>query len=135
MLASFTGGCSSLERIRNLGEQPALADFENPTTKAGYKPVHMPMPEPTPAIYNENSLWRTGSREFFKDQRAHQVGDILTVTVNITDQTAGNCTANISPVPMTEPHARMIASRGSSVRPPKRMSVTIIATFQTTGAA
>jgi flagellar L-ring protein precursor FlgH len=85
VLASFTGGCSSLERIRNIGEQPALADIENPTTKPGYKPVHMPMPEPTPAIYNENSLWRSGSREFFKDQRAHQVGDILTITVNITD--------------------------------------------------
>jgi len=85
VLAAATGGCSSLDRLRNLGEQPALADIEDPTVKAGYKPVHMPMPEPTPAVYNENSLWRTGSREFFKDQRAHQVGDILTVTVNITD--------------------------------------------------
>jgi len=84
-LASLVSGCSSLDRIRNLGEQPALASIDNPTTKPGYKPVHMPMPEPTAAIYNENSLWRSGSREFFKDQRAHQVGDILTVTVNITD--------------------------------------------------
>jgi flagellar L-ring protein precursor FlgH len=84
-LALLTGGCSSLDRIRNIGEQPALASIENPTTQPGYKPVHMPMPEPTPAVYNENSLWRSGSREFFKDQRAHQIGDILTVTVNITD--------------------------------------------------
>jgi flagellar L-ring protein FlgH len=84
-LAICLGGCSSLDRIRNLGEQPALASIESPTTKPGYKPVHMPMPEPTTAVYNENSLWRSGSREFFKDQRAHQVGDILTVTVNITD--------------------------------------------------
>jgi flagellar L-ring protein FlgH len=85
VLASLTAGCSSLDRVRNLGEQPALASIDNPTIKPGYKPVHMPMPEPTAAIYNENSLWRSGSREFFKDQRAHQVGDILTVTVNITD--------------------------------------------------
>jgi flagellar L-ring protein FlgH len=85
VLAASLGGCSSLDRIRNLGEQPTLAAIESPTAKPGYKPVHMPMPEPTTAVYNENSLWRSGSREFFKDQRAHQVGDILTVTVNITD--------------------------------------------------
>jgi flagellar L-ring protein precursor FlgH len=80
------GGCSSIDRVRWLGEQPPLAAIENPTTQAGYKPVQMPMPAPQPAVYNPNSLWRNGSRAFFKDQRAHQVGDILTVSVNITDK-------------------------------------------------
>ena len=46
----------------------------------------MPMPTPQPASYSPNSLWRNGSRAFFKDQRAHQVGDILTVKVKITDK-------------------------------------------------
>ena len=54
----------------------------------GYKPVQMPMPMPQPATYNPNSLWRSGSRAFFKDQRATQVGDIMTVKVNITDKAA-----------------------------------------------
>ena len=89
-LASLAGGCSSLDRIRNLGEQPPLSAIDNPTTKPGYQPVHMPMPAPQPAVYNDNSLWRSGSREFFKDQRAHQVGDILTVVVNITDAAKTN---------------------------------------------
>jgi flagellar L-ring protein precursor FlgH len=87
-LAALAGGCSSLERLRLLGEKPPLAAIENPTTQAGYKPVQMPMPAPQSAVYNPNSLWRSGSRAFFKDQRAHQVGDILTVTVNITDKAA-----------------------------------------------
>src|SRR4029077_9841021 len=60
--------------------------IENPTTQPGYKPVQMPMPKPETVSYNPNSLWRNRSRSFFKDQRAHQVGDLLTVTVNITDQ-------------------------------------------------
>jgi len=84
--ASSLGACSTLDRIANIGEQPALAAIENPTTQPGYKPVQMPMPAPQPASYNPNSLWRNGSRAFFKDQRAHQVGDILTVKVKITDK-------------------------------------------------
>src|ERR1700684_3697178 len=83
--AAFLNGCSSLDRIFNIGQQPALFSTDNPTAKAGYKPVQMPMPTPQPATYNPNSLWRNGSRAFFKDQRAHIIGDILTVTVNIND--------------------------------------------------
>jgi flagellar L-ring protein FlgH len=78
--------CSTFDRLANLGEQPPLSSIENPTTQAGYKPVHMPMPTPQPASYSPNSLWRNGSRAFFKDQRAHQVGDILTVIVNLNDK-------------------------------------------------
>jgi flagellar L-ring protein FlgH len=85
-LAALAAGCSSLERLKTVGEQPTLSQINNPTTQAGYKPVQMPMPAPQPASYNPNSLWRNGSRAFFKDQRAHQVGDILTVKVKITDK-------------------------------------------------
>ncbi len=85
-LGVATSGCSSLDRFAAIGERPKLTAIDNPTTQAGYKPVSMPMPAPQPASYNANSLWRNGSRAFFKDQRAHQIGDILTVTVNFTDK-------------------------------------------------
>ncbi|THD53811.1 MAG: flagellar basal body L-ring protein FlgH [Bradyrhizobium sp.] len=85
-IVSIASGCSSIDRLSQIGEQPKLSEIENPTTKPGYKPVQMPMPKPETVSYNANSLWRNGSRSFFKDQRAHQIGDLLTVTVNITDQ-------------------------------------------------
>jgi flagellar L-ring protein precursor FlgH len=85
-LAAATSGCSSLERLSAIGEKPSLSAIENPTAQPGYKPVQMPMPTPQVASYSPNSLWRNGSRAFFKDQRARQVGDLLTVSVNITDK-------------------------------------------------
>ena len=86
LTASLLSSCAAFDRLKNIGEPPALAAVDNPTAKPGYKPVQMPMPAAQPASYNPNSLWRNGSRAFFKDQRAHQVGDILTVKVNITDK-------------------------------------------------
>src|SRR5258706_13648938 len=87
---ALASGCSSIDRLSQIGEKPKLTEIENPTTQPGYKPVQMPMPKPETASYNANSLWRNGSRAFFKDQRAARIGDILTVTGNITDK------ANIS---------------------------------------
>jgi len=85
-IVGITSGCSGIDRLSQIGEEPKLSSIENPTTQPGYKPVQMPMPKPETVSYNPNSLWRNGSRSFFKDQRAHQIGDLLTVTVNITDQ-------------------------------------------------
>src|SRR5207249_11986863 len=85
-LGAVASGCSSIDRLSQIGEKPKLTEIENPTTQPGYKPVQMPMPKPEQASYNANSLWRNGSRAFFKDQRAARIGDLLTVTVNITDK-------------------------------------------------
>ena len=85
-IVGLTAGCSSIDRLSQIGETPKLSSIDNPTAAPGYKPVQMPMPKPEAVSYNANSLWRNGSRSFFKDQRAHQIGDLLTVTVNITDQ-------------------------------------------------
>src|SRR3982750_1705217 len=86
LVLSVASGCSSIDRLSQIGEQPKRAAIENPTAQPGYKPVQMPMPKPETVSYNANSLWRNGSRAFFRDQRAARIGDLLTVTVNITDK-------------------------------------------------
>jgi flagellar L-ring protein precursor FlgH len=86
LASSMLSGCAAVDRLKHIGEPPPLSAVDNPTARPGYRPVQMPMPAVQPASYNPNSLWRNGSRAFFKDQRAHQVGDILTVQVNITDK-------------------------------------------------
>jgi flagellar L-ring protein precursor FlgH len=79
-------GCMTADRLASVGEKPNLSSIQNPVTQAGYRPVQLPMPEPAPAQREANSLWKAGSRAFFKDQRAHRVGDILTVKIKVTDK-------------------------------------------------
>ena len=51
-------------------------------------------PQPTVQPASPNSLWRSGARAFFKDQRAARVGDILTVMIVINDNAkTSNATA------------------------------------------
>jgi flagellar L-ring protein FlgH len=78
--------CSAADRLANVGRAPALSAIEDPTSQPGYKPVRMPMPDVQPIAFASNSLWRQGSRAFFKDQRAALVGDIMTVRVRVTDR-------------------------------------------------
>lgn len=80
------GACNSLDRLSQIGAQPTLSAIEDPTAQPGYKPVRLPMPDVQPVSYAPNSLWRTGSRAFFKDQRAARIGDLVTVKVNVTDK-------------------------------------------------
>ena len=43
-------------------------------------------PRLRPEIHAANSLWRSGARSFIKDQRAANIGDLMTVLVSINDQ-------------------------------------------------
>jgi flagellar L-ring protein precursor FlgH len=86
LLCTGLGACNTADRLSQIGAQPTLAAIEDPTAQPGYKPVRLPMPEVQPVSYAPNSLWRTGSRAFFKDQRAARIGDLVTVKVNVTDK-------------------------------------------------
>ena len=81
--------CGSLDRISNIGKAPDLSPIRtaDATVPADGRVV-VPMPMPEAPHYAPNSLWETGARGFFKDQRAAKVGDLLTVLINISDQAA-----------------------------------------------
>jgi flagellar L-ring protein FlgH len=85
-LAAALTACNAPERLANIGKTPQLTQIENPTSLPGYKPLTMPMPQAAQGAQQPASLWRQGSRAFFKDQRAGRVGDILTVIIEIEDQ-------------------------------------------------
>ncbi len=78
-------GCGTLSKLAEVGRPPELSPITNPVKDPNWRPVSMPMPRVDVAPTQVNSLWRSGSRAFFKDQRAAQVGDVLTVLVNIAD--------------------------------------------------
>lgn len=88
-LLALLSGCGTVEQLSRVGRPPEMAPVTNPTEDPNWRPVTMPMPGPQDPPPNVNSIWRPGSRTFLRDQRASQVGDLITILVSIQD------TANI----------------------------------------
>ncbi len=85
ILAVAVSGCMLSKRLSQVGESPPLTQIQNPAAAPHYRPVSLPMPRGESMRHEPNSLWRAGARSFFKDQRAGQIGDILTVVIDIDD--------------------------------------------------
>lgn len=78
--------CGSADRLSKIGKAPEVTQIANPTTQKDYQPVSMPMPMPKNITPQKNSLWASDRTTFFKDQRAKDIGDIITVTIQISDK-------------------------------------------------
>ncbi len=78
--------CSAGERLAEVGRAPQMTGIENPTTNPDYRAVSMPMPTPEIVRKEKNSLWASNRQTFFEDQRADNIGDILTVMIDIKDK-------------------------------------------------
>jgi flagellar L-ring protein precursor FlgH len=87
-LAVTLSGCGALQRLSDIGRPPPMTPSTDPTKDPAWRPMTMPSPRPDAVPAESDSLWRSGSRAFFKDQRAAQVGDLLTVEVNVADAAA-----------------------------------------------
>ena len=80
LFAAPLAACSTaIEAVQG----PQLAPIGYPAALVPVQQAYLPTPESHPA--SANSLWRTGARTFFGDQRARRVGDILTVSIDIDD--------------------------------------------------
>jgi flagellar L-ring protein precursor FlgH len=82
----FAACASTVDKISQIGQPPPLSPIAVPPNMAAGGPVYIPQPPPPPESRELNSLWRQGSRSFFRDPRAAKTGDILTVNIAIGDQ-------------------------------------------------
>jgi flagellar L-ring protein precursor FlgH len=78
------GACSTIKEavkgpdLTPVGYPAALVPREQQVLSLGQA-------KDAPGPAGANSLWRSGAREFFADQRAAKVGDIVTVLITIND--------------------------------------------------
>src|SRR5712691_1366044 len=70
---------STVDKIQHIGQPPALDPIVVPPGLVSSPPLVTAETQPPQA----NSLWRIGSRSFFRDPRAAKVGDLLTVQIDI----------------------------------------------------
>ena len=91
------GACASIKEAAHgptlsRPGNPAPLTPENQDGLASAVSARDPLPQPA----SPNSLWRTGARTFFDDQRANKVGDILTVLIEIDDSAKTTNATNAS---------------------------------------
>ena len=81
-LLTLLAGCGASQ----YNQPPVMSAVSNPRLVAEYQPVASPYVAPAPEVRGPNALWESGSRSFFKNQRAANIGDILTVKVRVNDK-------------------------------------------------
>ncbi len=92
LVAFAVSGCAVGDRIKTIGQAPSMSPTDDPAALHGGRAIAMPMPAASTEVANANSLWKAGSRTFFKDQRARRRGDIVTVVIDINDRARLNNT-------------------------------------------
>lgn len=84
---SLSACSNTIDRLERIGQAPDFKPVEVEETQRELDYVRMPMPKANilEQTQQANSLWQPHRKGFFKDQRAGEVGDILTVVIDIND--------------------------------------------------
>lgn len=101
LLMLILNACAARDRLSYIGQPPPLSPMENTAAMqgSGYGLQNPDAANPQAqqlaqlqaiaaahnATSNPGSLWRGNARSFFGDPRAAQIGDILTINIDITD--------------------------------------------------
>lgn len=90
-LTLLLSGCGAFDRIGNIGKPPDLAPIKPERVvpqqnQPADRVIRVNPKQETNYLHPGNSLWRVGSKNFFRDQRASKVGDILTINITINDK-------------------------------------------------
>lgn len=88
LLALAVSGCA---RLDHLGKPPTMSAIDMspeaiPEAQVTSLPMPIPQPERPRVGAEKASLWSNNSTALFSDQRARDVGDILTVLISIRDR-------------------------------------------------
>ena len=90
LLAATLSACSGqLSRVGSAPDMSPVGDLPAPAYEPSLAAANAKYraPETTPEeAAAPTSLFRTGARAFFRDQRASKIGDILTVEIDIEDR-------------------------------------------------
>ena len=106
LAASSLSACTTAEEAIR-GPQLTPMGYPAALTPRNQETVLLSARDPAPFTHAANSLWRSGARGFFADQRAGRVGDILTVQIDIDDSattTNSTDTARTSSSSVGVPH-------------------------------
>jgi len=90
-------GCTG--RLNDLGQQPAFTPIGNNQEyltgiDRGHSAVVDRRARPTQAKYAEGSLWNSGPSSLFGDRRAQNLGDIMTIVIEISDEASISNSSN-----------------------------------------
>jgi len=78
-------GCATADRLAEVGRPPAMTKIGDVRAASDPDKIIYPVGIEATVKPTSNSLWRLGSKTFLEDQRAARVGDVVTVSIAISE--------------------------------------------------